>query len=88
MEGRPKEVCDDCLLRCVAHGDAPVSSTTEVSDRANLTKQAIRDRLHDLVAHQYLQTDNKSQTRLWWLTDIGQFRLEKGQCSCEHELYL
>jgi len=80
--GRPRSVCDDCVLRAVAAGEAPVSSTPEVAARLEMSDQGVRDRLDQLADRDYLATDRKGRTRLWWLVAAGYRRLDGQQCGC------
>lgn len=86
--GRPREVCDDCVLRSVDEGDAPVSSTPEVADRIGHTVEGVSLRLRPLADGDFLDTDVKGRTRLWWLTPKGYRRVAGADCVCGREMYL
>ena len=86
--GRPREVCDDCLLRSVDQGEAPVSSTPEVSERIGHTVEGAAFRLHPLAESGFIATDIKGRTRLWWLTPRGYRRVAGADCVCGREISL
>lgn len=84
---RPPSVCDYCLLRAVAAGDAPVSSTTEIVGRAGLSREGARLRLRALAADGLLHETIKGQTALWYLSLSGHQTISD-KCDCGTDLLL
>ena len=85
---RPRSYCDDCLLRAVQRGDSPVSSTSDVADRTDLSNQGVREFLWNLAEDGYLSETQKGGTQLWYLDAAGHRRLGMELCECGTRLYL
>jgi len=82
---RPKTVCDVCLLRVVAAGDDPVTSTTEVVEHTPLSREGARQRLLGLADLDLIAQTEKGKTALWYPTLAGH-RGTKSRCDCGREL--
>lgn len=84
---RPKSVCDYCLLRAVAHGEDPVTSTSEVVDLTDLSREGARQRLTQLADAGLVEQTIKGKTALWYLSLAGH-QTSGERCACGNELLL
>jgi predicted transcriptional regulator len=70
--GPQPTISDRELLRTIHDHYAPAVGSGHIAQRADLTQQAVTNRLDQLVDDGLLETMKVGQSRVWWLTTDGE----------------
>jgi predicted ArsR family transcriptional regulator len=71
MAGRKKETPDAAFLLAFLADPAPVLVSAEVGESVGMTRQGAHSRLEELEERGLVDSDIKSGTRVWWLSESG-----------------
>jgi DNA-binding transcriptional ArsR family regulator len=73
--GPQPTISDEELLQIIDDHYAPAVGSGHVAQQADLTQQAVTNRLEQLVDANLLETIKVGQSRVWWLTTDAERRL-------------